>query len=55
LPVSLPAEVISIHGTLLTAVQAHPPGAVTVTDAFLIPSSGTFALVGEIEIEQVLA
>lgn len=55
LPVSLAPEVISIHGTLLTAVHAHPPAAVTVTDAFLIPSSETFALVAEIEIEQPLA
>ena len=53
LPVSLAPEVISIHGTLLTAVHAHPPPAVTVTDAFLIPSSETFALVAEIEIERM--
>jgi hypothetical protein len=41
LPVPLGPEVMVIHETLLTIVQAHPAGAPTPMDALWMPLAGT--------------
>ena len=52
LPLALAAEVSTIHELLLTAVQPHPPGAVTVTVP-LPPAIANVRLVGVTVKEQV--
>ena len=49
LPLPLAPDVIVIHGALLTAVQAHPAGAVTLTGSPDPASSSTVSFDGEIE------